>query len=612
MPRPELERLEQALSAGDLAHARTEVESWLCEPRRFVEIQNLSGLIERHEERLEAAGAPLRIALLGDFTTHPVRIVLRVVGLMLGRRVSIHEADYDTYRVEILNRQSALHAFRPEVAILATSTAANRVWPRPGAGEEEARALAGSVIEGLETLWRSLRESSGAFVVQHAFEPPAFGEPAGRGAASRPWSATGFTRRLNEALWARDGHGMRVLDTEALATRAGSWNWTDPRLYFHSKHAFHPNAAGDYALALAGLLRAQAGRPRKVMVTDLDNTLWGGTIGDDGPEGIAFSPETAVGEAHLSYARYLASLRARGILLGVCSKNMESAAREGFARPGLPLKLEDFAAFTANFEPKAANLRVMAERLNVGLDSFVFADDDAVECAAVREAVPEVTVVPMRGDPSGFARRLERLALFEPLDFTAEDYSRAATETVRQQALSVAPEGDLETFLKGLEMRGALRPPSASEIARVEQLFRKTNQFNLTQEVFDPARIAELAGRDAALLVTELEDRLSHYGLIAAVVTERRGRALEVLNWVMSCRVFSRSVEDFILRGLAREASEMGATEIGGRFGESARNGYAKAFLARVAGVSSGRWSISVEEALALSSHVSLLQGDPS
>lgn len=606
MSHADLSPLEQALAGGDLAHARAGVESWLAEPRKFVEIQSLSALIADHDRALVGrAGDPWRIAVLGDCTTQPIRALLPVVGLALGRRVAVYESDYDTYRMEVLDSASPLFAFRPEVAIFATSAAALQTWPAPGMAAAGVQDLARGHVESLASLWRVARERSGAFIVQHSFEPPAFGEPGGRGAEARPWTRTGYVRALNDALWAHDGDTARILDIQGLARRVGSWVWTDPRLYFHSKHAFHPNHAADYALSLIGLLRAHLGRSKKVLVTDLDNTLWGGAIGDDGPGGIAFSSDSAEGEAHLSYARYLAGLRARGVLLAVCSKNDERIAREGFNRPGLPLDLSSFAAFVCNFEPKADNLRRIAQELNVGVDSLVFVDDDIVECASVRHALPEVTVVARGDDPAGAARRLERMALFDALDFTAEDFSRAAAEGARRITAEAAASPDADTFLAGLDMRATVRRAEEGDLARIEQLFKKTNQFNLTQRAFDAAGLRQLlADPGVEVLLAEIEDRYVHYGVVAALVAGTTGQRLDVRNWVVSCRVFARTFEDFLLAALWRRAESRGLVEVVGEFRDSPKNGYARRFLERHGRLDGGQWRFDAAGLASLRTHV--------
>lgn len=606
MSRADLALIERALAGRDLAHARAETESWLAEPRKFVEVQALSALIAGHDQALaEPAGEPWRIAVLGDCTTQPIRTVLPIVGLALGRRVAVYEGDYDTYRMEVLDAASGFFAFRPEVAIFATSAAALKTWPSAGMATPAIQDLARSQVDSLAGLWRVAHERTGAFIVQHAFEPPAFGEPGGRGAEARPWTRTGYVRALNDALWSRDGDAARILDLQALARRAGAWAWTDPRLYFHSKHAFHPNHSADYALALLGLLRAHLGRGKKVLVTDLDNTLWGGTIGDDGVDGIAFSSDTASGEAHLSYARYLAGLRERGVLLAVCSKNDERIARDGFASAGLPLDLSSFAAFVCNFEPKALNLRQIARELNVDVDSLVFVDDDAVECASVRQALPEVTVVAMGEDPAGAARRLERMALFDALDFTAEDFSRAAAEGARRVTAEAAGSPDADTFLAGLGMRATVRRAQEGDLARVEQLFKKTNQFNLTQRAFDAPELRRLlADPGCDVLLAEIEDRYAHYGVVAALVAGAADGRLEVRNWVVSCRVFARTFEDFLLAALWRLAESRGLVGVGGEFKDSPKNGYARRFLEKHGNVDGGRWRFEAAGLVTLRTHV--------
>jgi FkbH-like protein len=338
-----------------------------------------------------------------------------------------------------------------------------------------------------------------------------------------------------------------------------------------------------------------------VFVTDLDNTLWGGTIGDDSVDGIAFGPDTASGEAYFEYALWLKALRDRGVTLAVCSKNDRAVAATGFDHPAMPLKVSDFAAFECSFEPKAEALRRIASTLNVGLDSLVFADDDPVERALVATTLPEVSVIDMSCDPALFTRRIARLALFDQFDLTAEDLSRASTEEAsRLIGEASVSGGDLTAFLEGLAIHGEVRPPAAAEIARVDQLFRKTNQFNLTQAVWDASAL-----EDAELAVLVVNDRLAHYGIVAAVRFRIEGDAMLVDNWVLSCRVFSRTVEHFILNELARLAAERGARRIRGDFKLSKKNVYARKFLTNLGLLAGESWSLDLSSFTPLATHVS-------
>ena len=303
--------------------------------------------------------------------------------------------------------------------------------------------------------------------------------------------------------------------------------------------------------ALCGLL----GKSRKVLVLDLDNTLWGGVVGDDGLQHIELGVETADGEAFVAFQKYVKNLSRRGIVLAVCSKNRDEVARSPFREhSAMVLKEDDISCFVANFTDKATNLRHIAKTLNLGLDSLVFVDDNPVERALVRAELPEVLVVELPEDPSGYAHAVEASKAFPLRALTSEDLGRVAS----YRAMSVVREGvavpgtDMETFLAGLEPVTHVEKVNATTVDRIVQLIRKTNQFKLNLNGFEEADI--LAGADGVVAL-RLADRLQDYGIVAIAVTRPDAGVLQIRNWVMSCRVFGRRLENVmleVLRDLAR------------------------------------------------------------
>jgi len=307
---------------------------------------------------------------------------------------------------------------------------------------------------------------------------------------------------------------------------------------------------------LTGLL----GKGRKVLVLDLDNTLWGGVVGDDGLQGIELGPETADGEAFVAFQTYAKQLSKRGIILAVCSKNRDEVARSVFREhSAMVLKEDDISCFVANFSDKAANLRQIARTLNVGLDSLVFADDNPVERALIRRELSEVLVVEMPEDPAYFARAVEACKAFPLRTLTREDLGRVASYRAMAavQEASADSGTDLEQFLIGLEPVAHVERVDPSTVDRIVQLIRKTNQFKLNLTTFQETEVLDSAPHVLAL---KLVDRLQDYGIVAIAVTRPSGETLHILNWVMSCRVFGRRLEDAMLELLAAHAAAHGCT----------------------------------------------------
>jgi FkbH-like protein len=343
----------------------------------------------------------------------------------------------------------------------------------------------------------------------------------------------------------------------------------------------HPGAAPLYGDLVGRLLAARQGRSRKCLVLDLDNTLWGGVIGDDGMEGIALGNGTALGEAFLELQYYAKELTRRGVILAVCSKNDEANALEPFEKhPDMVLRRGDIACFVANWNDKAANLREIARRLNIGTDALVFADDNPAERAIIRRELPEVAVPELPEEPGLYAATIAAGGYFEAVRLTAEDRERAAqyqANLAREQAqaaLDSGSETDMQGYLESLEMVlqwGRIDPISAP---RIVQLVNKTNQFNLmTRRTTDEA-VAALMHDDAALhLHLRLIDKFGNNGIIAVVIGERRGDAMHVTDWLMSCRVLKRGVEAATLNLVAAESRRLGARRVIGTYRPTAKNG---------------------------------------
>jgi FkbH-like protein len=332
------------------------------------------------------------------------------------------------------------------------------------------------------------------------------------------------------------------------------------------------------AEAMVSHVRAVLGLSRKVLVTDLDNTLWRGVIGEDGLEGIAIGPGSPEGEAHLALQRYLRELKSKGVVLAVCSKNNPEDARLPFERhTHMALRLDDFAAFRANWEDKVTNLRAMARDLSLGLESFVFLDDNPVEREWVRSQLPEVAVVELGPSPFHFVRDLDRGRYFETLSLSAEDLARAAQYRIEAQRESLrSSAASLDEFLHRLQLQARVEPVSPRNLTRVTQLINKTNQFNLTTRRYTEAQVRALAEDPGAWTgAFHLSDSMGSYGLIGVVFCRPFGGepAWEIDTWLMSCRVLGRQMEKFMLDRLLEAAIQKRVPRIVGVYRRTAKNG---------------------------------------
>jgi FkbH-like protein len=395
--------------------------------------------------------------------------------------------------------------------------------------------------------------------------------------AALPGTAAWYVDRFNRALAGEISNaGNIVFDANSIAADVGYSRWHAPGMWHLAKITPSPQAIPYCVHRLAALLAAARGRSKRVLVLDLDNTLWGGVIGDDGIGGIEIGQGSAVGEAFLNIQTLALALKARGVILAACSKNDDAIAKEPFGgHPGMALSLEDFAVFRANWEDKASNIRHIAKILNLGLDSIVFLDDNSAEREIVRRTLPEVAVPELGGDPAEYPRILAAADYFESITHSTEDGRRASMYAANAQRNAVMETvTDMNSYLSSLSMKLALRPFDAPGRARIAQLINKSNQFNLTTRRYSEPEIEALE-RDPSVLTLQasLHDRFGDNGMICVVICRAAGDAWEIDTWLMSCRVLKRRVEEQILEYLVDKARVAGVKHLVGVYRPTPRNG---------------------------------------
>lgn len=612
-----LSRFMELQAAGEIRAAWGALRGWLPRFEKIFDLQKAARSL-RHAEpawRAQCQDRVLRVAVVGTSTTRPVADLILPLCVAEGWWAEVYEGAYGSWDTEPIDSESGLHSFKPDIVIAATQVMSLDAFPPAGSDDAEISRRLDHIMAGLRARWQAiLARHPGVRIIQHNFDlPPEL--PMGRLEGRYAWTATRFVDALNQRLWEHEGREVRLLNLHQLSVDHGRTRWFEPRWYHHSKHGFDPQMTRHYGNALAGLLRAMLGRTRKCLVTDLDNTLWGGVIGDDGLAGIQLGNNSATGEAHAAFGRYLKVLKQQGVILAINSKNHEATALEVLDRhPETPLRRADFAAIRCNWEPKSANLVSLARELNVGLESLVFVDDNPAECEEVRAALPEVTVVELAGDPSGFPRLLEELHLFTPLDFTAEDAARAQSYLARQALTEAAADpGNLDAYLAGLAMEAVVKAVPPGDLPRAEQLLRKTNQFNLCGRAFEQAELAALSAEGNGLLLAAwLKDGHANHGLVSVLAARRDGAVLDVLNWVMSCRVFTRTLEQRMFGVLLAHARDAGCGRVRLTLVPTEKNSYVQPLPAKLGFVAREEggtiYELDVASAIEPSSHIRLVE----
>lgn len=531
---------------------------------------------------------PIKIAVLGSSTTSQLPPLLNLHLFKEGFDAEIYESGFGLYQQEILDPRSKLYRFKPTVVLLFV----NYRDIQHGHAEKEAARWV--------DLCKTVQERAGCVVILNNFDAPVE-RPLGNLEAGREDGRLSRIRKLNAALAESLPSGVFLLDQEHLSAVVGKERWHDARYWFEAKSAIAPETLPRYASEAAALVRAALGRSRKCLALDLDNTLWGGVVGDDGADGIELGG-TPRGEAFVEFQRYLKALKDRGVLLAVCSKNDERSAHEVFAkRPEMMLKLDDFAVFVANWDDKAKNLKSIAEALNIGLDAIAFADDDPAERELVRKLCPEVAVVDLSEDPADFVRILDSTRLFEPAAISTEDVARAKHfEAERARGEIRKSAGDLKGFLRDLEMSAEAGPFKEPDVERIVQLIVKTNQFNLTTRRHGIAQVRKfMKDKDCLTLAVRLKDRLENYGLISIVIARKTKDQLEIDTWLLSCRAFGRTIEFWTFDRLLERAKAMKVKTLVGKYFPTPKNALVAEFYSKLGFTESvsGIWKLELKAA---------------
>ena len=515
-----------------------------------------------------------RVFLSGSYTTTQLVPILRLAAWRAGILIDIEQGEYGQYRQDVLDSNSRLYQFDPDAAILAVHADEVGFPPMSQHPEDE---LAAELMRW-RSLWQTVGTRNRARLIMHNFAIP-HENAMGHLATRRPGSRASLLQRLNLEMGAAAGDQVAIVDCDRLASEYGKSRWFDPRYWHLSKQAVALDALPMLARHTVAVLAAQLGLSKKCLLLDLDNTLWGGVIGEDGLAGIRLGNGTPEGEAYSAFQRHILELKDKGVILAVCSKNNDADAREPFQKhPDMKIKLDDLAMFVANWEPKPDNIHKIAKTLNIGLDAMVFVDDNPAERDIVRQFLPEVEVLPLPNDPMQYTRALTECLWFETASCTAEDGAR--TNQYRARAAIAALENScnsLEDFHRSLQMQAVIRPFDELHLPRIVQLIGKTNQFNLTTRRHSLQAVRQfMADPNCVHFHLKLRDRFADHGLVSMMIAIKNGQTLEIDTWLMSCRVIGRTVEAHMLSHLCERALELGCTDVRGVYIPTAKNGMVK------------------------------------
>jgi len=528
-----------------------------------------------------ASLTPFRLGVIGSGTLDFVIPALISSAARHGVALECVKGQYDQFLQEAVSATSTISTANCDAVLIALDYRSLPLDSPPADAEAGRRAVA-AALDLISAIRAGIRSNARAVSIVQTFPAP---PETLLGSFDRilPGSPRFALDALNQQLSASiPGSQDILLDVATLAETVGLAEWYSPSQWKMAKLPFSNTFLPLYAEHVARILAALRGKSRRCLVLDLDNTLWGGVVGDDGVEGIKIAQGDAVGEAYLAVQRLALALRARGIVLAVSSKNSDETARAPFQQhPEMLLRQDHFAVFQANWSDKASNIRAIAEELSIGLESLVFLDDNPMERGLVRQALPDVAVPELPEDPALFARTLAAGGYFEAVAISSEDLRRVSSydDNARRVALRSAAT-DVDAYLALLDMQITFQPFDEIGRARITQLINKSNQFNLTSRRYTEAEVLAVASNPGCFaLQVRLADRFGDNGMISVVICRPmslepgKERCWEIDTWLMSCRVLGRKVEQMVLAEVLRHARAAGIDYLLGRYRPSNRNG---------------------------------------
>ena len=531
-------------------------------------LENSCGFIEKN------------IAILGGSTTDEIKNMLELFLLNNGIKPQFYESEYNQFWQDAMFENKELEQFKPDIIFIHTTNRNITNYPEIGNSIVEVEELLDKEFKKYKNMWMSLWQKYNCPIIQNNFEYP-FYRILGNKDATANYGKVNFITKLNIkfAEYAESTANFYINDINYQSAMYGLEKWADQFYWYMYKYALAVPAIPHLAFNVANIIKAIYGKNKKGLVLDLDNTLWGGVVGDDGVENISVGQETSQGQAYSEFQDYLKQLKKIGVILNVNSKNDEKNAIAGLNHPDGTLKPDDFIVIKANWEPKSKNMMEIANELNLGVDSLVFIDDNPAERAIVNQQVPNV-VTPIMEKPEKYIETIDRAGFFEVTNLSKDDIKKSEMykENAERNKVMASFE-NYEDYLKSLKMHAKIEHFIPMYMARIAQLTNKSNQFNLTTKRYTQAEIENVAeDKNYITLYGKLEDTFGDNGVVSVVIGHILGKILEIDLWIMSCRVLKRDMEFAMMDVLVEKAKKAGIETIKGFYYPTAKNAMVKEF----------------------------------
>lgn len=526
-----------------------------------------------------------RIVILGGMTTHDIKLILELFLLNYGIEPEFYESEYNQYYEDAMFPNPELESFRPDLFYICTSIRNISCFPEMSDSREATEEKLDVVCGKFESMWSHLEEIYHCPIIQNNFEYPFF-RLMGNKDASDMHGRVNFVTRLNCRFYdyAQSHEKFYICDINYLAASYGLDRWSDPYYWHMYKYAVAVPAVPYLSFNVANIIKSLYGKNKKAFNLDLDNTLWGGVVGDDGADNIEIGQETSLAQTYSEFQEYIRLHKQLGVLLTINSKNEEENALSGLSRPDSILRPDDFVNIKANWNPKNVNLSETAEEMSLLPESYVFVDDNPAEREIVSAAIPGAAV-PEMADVEHYIQTIDKSGFFEVTSISGDDLRR--TEMYKGNAKRnelKASFVDYEDYLRSLEMKGEIQGFIPAYMSRIAQLTNKSNQFNLTTKRYSQSEIEDLAEDPSHItLYGKLGDKFGDNGVVSIVIGKIAGACQDELHmelWLMSCRVLKREMEFAMMDELVEKARAAGIKKIVGYYYPTAKNVMVKDFYA--------------------------------
>ena len=545
------------------------------------------------------------IAILGGSTTNDIKLCMELFLLNCGIEPEFYESEYNQYYQDAMFPPDSLLMFKPDIIYIYTTNRNITKYPQLSDSVEQVNVAIEEEFQKYKTIWEHLEETFHCPIIQNNFEKPYY-RLMGNMDASDFHGKVNYISRLNQRFYEYSWThcNFYICDIDYISSDYGLMAWQDLQVWYMYKYAMSLTAIPYLSFNVANIIKSVFGKNKKGFVLDLDNTLWGGVIGDDGVDNIEIGPEDAVGQAYLEFQKYLKEHTQLGLILNVDSKNDESNARAGLNHPNGVLKPEDMIVFKANWDSKDRNFVQIAKELSLLPESLVFVDDNPAERHIIVEQIPGVAA-PDIGSVQNYIRTIDRSGFFETTVISTDDAKR--NQMYKENIERAQQEAKFENYsdyLLSLEMKGTIRPFESILMARIAQLSNKSNQFNLTTRRYTQEEIEAIAVDDDYIdLCGRLEDRFGDNGVVAVTIGHQKCKQVDIDLWIMSCRVLKRDMEFAMMDEFVTRCHERGIERIVGHYYPTTKNGMVKDFYSlhgfkKTAEDSEGnaRWEILVSE----------------